>query len=96
MHGKGYGIFGYIPLYPGALPMRACLTFKGTLNAWLRNNQGYVCIDGDCDNLVLNAPNRIAPGHVSFISEAEKPDITTMKENIVAGSPVTIAHVRGV
>ena len=25
----------------------------GTLNFWLRNNGGYVCADGDCDNLNL-------------------------------------------
>lgn len=66
----------------------------GTLNAWLHNNQGYVCIDGDCDNLVLDAPNRIVPGRVSFISEAEKPAYATMKANIIAGNPVMIAHVR--
>jgi len=82
MHGKGYNLFNYIPIYPG------------TLNAWLRNNQGYTCIDGDCDNLVLNAPNQIEPGRVSFISEAEKPSLTTMKANVAAGNPVQVAHVR--
>lgn len=66
----------------------------GTLNAWLHNNQGYVCVDGDCDNLVLDAPNRIVPGRVSFISEVEKPTYATMKANIIASNPVMIAHVR--
>lgn len=123
LNGKGYGIGGYLPIYPGTLRLStvvgsSCSSSLGTLNAWLRTNQGYVCIDGDCDNLVLDAPNNIAPGRVQFISEvrdlrplfvasrvvrssqyltfllqAEKPSITTMKANIVAGNPVQVAHV---
>lgn len=30
----------------------------GTLNSWLKNNSGYQCLGGDCNNLVLDAPSR--------------------------------------
>jgi hypothetical protein len=39
------------------------LANPGSLNQWLRANQGYQCLAGDCCNLVLDAPDRI-PGQV--------------------------------
>lgn len=48
---------------------------------------------GDCDNLVLDAPNGISPSHISFISEDEKPDINTMKAYVQKLNPVMVAHV---
>eukprot|EP00026_Physarum_polycephalum_P018473 Phypoly_transcript_20076.p1 GENE.Phypoly_transcript_20076~~Phypoly_transcript_20076.p1 ORF type:complete len:211 (+),score=19.61 Phypoly_transcript_20076:52-684(+) len=82
LHGRGYFLDTYLPIYPG------------TLNAWLRNNNGYKCIDGDCDNLVLDAVNQLDPSRISFISEVEKPDINTMKTYVQKLNPVMIAHVR--
>eukprot|EP01089_Gocevia_fonbrunei_P013081 TRINITY_DN324_c0_g1_i1.p1 TRINITY_DN324_c0_g1~~TRINITY_DN324_c0_g1_i1.p1 ORF type:complete len:202 (+),score=41.30 TRINITY_DN324_c0_g1_i1:85-690(+) len=65
----------------------------GTLNQWLRTHNGYECVDGDCDNLVLDAANRIEAG-IKFISEKEKPSLETVKEWIKIGNPIAIAHVR--
>lgn len=53
----------------------------------------YLLIGGDCDNLVLNAPNQINPAKISFISEVEKPDINTMKAYVQKLNPVMVAHV---
>jgi len=80
LNGQGHKIEGYIPVYPG------------TLNAWLKTHDGYVCIDGFCSNLKLDAPNRIGAG-ISFVSENQKPDIKTLTNYVAKQSPIVIAHV---
>ncbi len=70
------------------------LNAAGTLNKWLRYDNGYTCIDGDCDNLVLNAPERLAPrGRIIFISEKDKPSGHLMRKMIDHQNPMAIAHV---
>jgi hypothetical protein len=82
LNGKGYTINGQ-PSNPG------------TLNSWLRENNGYVTVDGDPDNLVLDAPNKLASsGKIQFLSEAEKPAPSVMKSYIDKQNPMAIAHVR--
>ena len=41
----------------------------GTLNAYLVATHGYECIRGDCDNLVLNAPDALSGGRMRYIGE---------------------------
>lgn len=43
---------------------------------------------------MLDAPNRVAPGHVRFVSEADKPDLATLKRWIDTPMDVSILHVR--
>jgi len=69
-------------------------TNPGSLNDWLRANQGYTCIGGNCNNLVLDAPNKISPQHIHFLSEKEKPTLKILQSYIIAENPVVIAHVR--
>ncbi len=45
----------------------------GTLNEWLVNNNGYHCISGICWNLVLDAPDWIAPAQVASLGEPLTP-----------------------
>ena len=67
----------------------------GSLNAWLKANQGYKCIAGNCNNLVLDAPNRLAPpGHITFVSETEKPEDPLQVLQGLHQGMVYIAHVR--
>lgn len=47
----------------------------------------------DCNNLVLDAPNRIDPGRITFISEKQKPDIKTLQSWVESDTTVAIAHV---
>jgi len=82
LNGKGYHFDSILPIYPG------------TLNAWLRYDQGYTCIDGDCDNLVLDKPNQISNGNITFISEAQKPSLLVLKAFVSNQNPVAVAHVR--
>eukprot|EP01113_Clastostelium_recurvatum_P020090 TRINITY_DN237_c0_g1_i4.p1 TRINITY_DN237_c0_g1~~TRINITY_DN237_c0_g1_i4.p1 ORF type:complete len:242 (-),score=49.46 TRINITY_DN237_c0_g1_i4:99-770(-) len=83
LSGKGYKLGGYYPIY------------SGTLNAWLAHNQGYHCLGKDCDNLVLDAPNRIAPeGQIKFISENPPPSPAVMRSYVDAGNPMMMIHVR--
>jgi len=65
----------------------------GTMNTWLKNNKGYTCINNNCNNLVLNAPDSLSPHYISFISEKEKPSIEEMKKWITKINPIAIAHV---
>ena len=41
----------------------------GSLNAYLAATHGYHCVSGDCDNLVLNAPDRLTGGKVRYVGE---------------------------
>eukprot|EP00456_Euglypha_rotunda_P020516 TRINITY_DN17900_c0_g1_i6.p1 TRINITY_DN17900_c0_g1~~TRINITY_DN17900_c0_g1_i6.p1 ORF type:complete len:140 (-),score=24.17 TRINITY_DN17900_c0_g1_i6:11-430(-) len=68
----------------------------GTLNQYLRTNNGYLCAGGDCNNLVLDAPDSLAPKgwNITFISEEEKPDYATLQSYIKSQQIVSIAHVR--
>jgi hypothetical protein len=49
LSGIGVRVFGTLPATPQ------------TLNAWLLVNAGYTCIDGDCNDLVLDAVQRLDP-----------------------------------
>eukprot|EP01125_Pyxidicula_operculata_P012030 TRINITY_DN3941_c0_g1_i1.p1 TRINITY_DN3941_c0_g1~~TRINITY_DN3941_c0_g1_i1.p1 ORF type:complete len:188 (-),score=29.29 TRINITY_DN3941_c0_g1_i1:17-580(-) len=64
-----------------------------TLNNWLRKNNGYVCLGGDCCNLVLDAPNRIAPLQVKSLGEPLTPFLPTLQKMVQDGL-IVIAHVR--
>jgi len=64
----------------------------GTLNAWLRANSGYVCAGGDCNNLVIDSPNRIAP-NVTTIGENPKPTPAQIQQMLGEGY-IIIAHVK--
>ena len=62
-------------------------------NHWLQKHDGYWC-DGDfCNNLVLDAPDRLFPGRVQFISEKQKPDVQTMIQAVRDMNPHMIIHV---
>ena len=44
-------------------------TTPGELNAYLVANNGYHCMDGDCNNLVLDIVNKITDNHIVFVAE---------------------------
>jgi len=64
-----------------------------TLNQWLRKNNGYTCMDGDCCNLVLNAPDRIAPTQIKSLGEPLTPALNDLVKMVSQGE-IAIAHVR--
>jgi hypothetical protein len=75
----------------------------GSLNSWLVANQGYTCAGGDCNNLVLNAPDSISHGRVRLIGEwggkccggdDARPSLETLQQQINTSSVAFIAHVR--
>lgn len=72
----------------------------GTLNAWLIAHQGYTCDAGDCNNLILDAPERLVidrPGKeklLLLVSEAEKPSEDILTQQLAAGSHIHVCHVR--
>jgi len=64
----------------------------GSFNKWLLANAGYLCLGGDCDNLVLDAVERLTP-KLKFISEVEKQSVAVIEQGITSGEFVYIAHV---
>ena len=52
-----------------ALPSATDPATPGSLNAYLIDNGGYHCDAGDCDNLVLDAPDRLTNGKMRLIGE---------------------------
>lgn len=63
---------------------------QGSLNAYLVKNSLYACAAGDCNNLVLRAPEAIT-SRLTLAGEAPKPSVEEMHNMI--GSYVMIAHV---
>jgi hypothetical protein len=65
----------------------------GTFNTWLIANDGYLCLDGDCNNLNLTAPERLSPV-LPLIGEHAKPSFNQIASDLDDGSVVHVAHVR--
>lgn len=65
----------------------------GIFNMWLENNQGYECLDGDCNNLILNSVSQLN-GTVQLIGELPPPSITTIENGIDSGLIAFLAHVQ--
>jgi hypothetical protein len=76
----GVSVFGTLPATPQ------------TLNAWLLVNNGYKCIAGDCNNLVLDAVERLDP-RVRFVSEAAPPSRSAIAQGLASGQAAYLAHV---
>lgn len=79
--GKGYKIPGHGAADPD------------TLNEWLRENGGYKTIGGNPNNLVLDAPERISPGDIKFVSEVQKPAVEELARIVERTDPIVVAHV---
>jgi len=65
----------------------------GSLNKWLQAKNGYECLDGDCCNLILNAPEALAPNRIRCLGEPQVPFFSTLKKFVMDGLSV-LAHVR--
>jgi len=64
-----------------------------TLNSFLETNGGYVCDAGDCNNLVLNASEKVDP-RVHLIGELPLPPYDFVAEAINTGEVAFLAHRR--
>jgi hypothetical protein len=65
----------------------------GLFNMWLENNQGYECLDGDCNNLILNIVSQLNTT-VQLIGELSPPSISTIENGIDSGLIAFLAHVQ--
>ena len=63
-----------------------------TLNAWLLAHAGYVCIDGDCNNLVLDAVERLNAS-ITLVGERPKPSQAEVRAGLDNGTIAWIAHI---
>jgi hypothetical protein len=68
----------------------------GSLNAWLRKNDGYECVNDNCNNLVLTAVETLAPDQVLSLGEPSLPfdtTLATMVTNLETNELAAFAHV---
>ena len=63
------------------------------MNFFLVNNTLYECEAGDCNNLVLNAPEAIT-AWVSLIGELPPPPAYEISAGLDAEDTIYLAHVR--
>ena len=73
-------------------PFAPLLIDPGNFNAWLLGNGGYMCAGGDCNNLVLNAVERLTP-RVKLIGELPAPPMKDIVRGLKNGTVSYIAHV---
>ena len=68
----------------------------GSLNSWLQAHDGYTCDKGDCNNLVLDAPNRLTGGRMRFVGEWNASDVSlaSVAANLASKEMTYVAHVR--
>lgn len=68
----------------------------GTFNAWLEDHDGYHCMDGDCNNLILTMIDKFTNGHVTFVGEnlQQKPSVEEIQNGLEMNSTIYLAHVR--
>jgi Peptidase_C39 like family len=64
----------------------------GTFNTWLMNNNGYLCLDGDCNNLNVTKPSEYS-GKISLIGELPKPSKASIQQGIATNTIAYIAHI---
>lgn len=69
------------------------LVNPGTFNTWLKENNGYLCLAGDCNNLRLTAPEELS-AKLNLIGETVKPSFEEIEQDIALGNVVHVAHVR--
>ena len=67
----------------------------GTLNAWLQAHDGYRCDRGDCNNLVLDAPDRLTNGRFRYVGEWDNTSLSvaSVAANIASAEIAYLAHV---
>ena len=75
------------------VPGTDVLVDPDTLNHWLQRHDGYLCYGTNCNNLVLDAPERLFPGKVKFLGEEQKPPVEEMIAAVQASNPAMIIHV---
>lgn len=63
-----------------------------SLNTWLLGHAGYTCIDGDCNNLVLDAVSRMNAS-IQLVGESEKPPIEEVRRGLDNGTIAWLAHI---
>lgn len=63
-----------------------------SLNSWLEDNHGYVCIADDCNNLVLSSPNRVPNSPLQFVSEHAKPELNDMRAAVEKGDTIFVGE----
>lgn len=68
------------------------LATPATLNAWLEDHNGYVCLQDDCNNLNLTAVTALNSTW-RYLGENQKPSLAAIRTGVVRGDTIYIAHI---
>ena len=77
---------------PGGAGPAALAANPQSLNSWLLAHKGYTCIDGDCNNLVLDAVQRLNSS-IELVGELPKPPLAEIHAGLDNGTVAWIAHI---
>ena len=77
---------------PGGAGPTALAANPQSLNSWLLAHKGYTCIDGDCNNLVLDAVQRLNTS-IELVGELPKPPLAEIHAGLNNGTIAWIAHI---
>ena len=77
---------------PGGAGPTALAANPQSLNSWLLAHKGYTCIDGDCNNLVLDAVQRLNSS-IELVGELPKPPLAEIHAGLDNGTIAWIAHI---
>ena len=89
-------------MVPCSAPQFRCNPNPQTLNAYLQAHAGYHCDAGDCNNLVLTAPDELTGGRMRLIGEWNISDViataklnnsTSLVAGVESGEVAFLAHV---
>lgn len=61
-----------------------------SMNSWLESHGGYTCIDGDCNNLVLSAPDSVPGSPLCLRGESPKPSLRDLRLAVMARDTIFI------
>ena len=78
-----------------ALPGSESPPTPGSLNEYLISHHEYTCAAGDCDNLVLDAPDRLTGGRMRLVGEWPMADLAAshIKDALAVAEMAYLAHV---
>jgi hypothetical protein len=77
---------------PGGAGPTALAANPQSFNSWLLAHNGYTCIAGDCNNLVLDAVQRLNAS-IQLVGELPKPSLDEIHKGLDNGTVAWIAHI---
>ncbi|ETO13815.1 hypothetical protein RFI_23552 [Reticulomyxa filosa] len=73
--------------------INATLANPGTLNEWLETNNGYLCMDGDCNDLNIPIIDNLTNGMLRYDDSSSNSSLNEVRRGLDAQDTIFIAHI---